>query len=108
MGGFFIFIEVFFFSLKKELKKYSSFPSIRRGTLFSIIFSSSSSYQKRRKKKKIFFFCFLRGFIYFHQNFLLIPVNKEEKINKYSSSLSLRGVLYFQLYFLLLHVKKIK
>merc|ERR1712240_500645 len=82
--GLFIFIEIFFFFLSKEekiknKKKYSTFPSLSWATLFSMIFSSSSSCQK---EKKIFLFCFLRGVLYFHQNFLLIPVNKEERKKK--------------------------
>merc|ERR1712240_978673 len=107
MGGSLFSSKFSSFSLKKikNKKKYSSFPSLRCATSFSMIFSCSSYCQKRRKKKKILFFCFLRGVLYFHQNFLLTPVNKEER-KKNSSSLSLRGVLYFQLYFLLLHVTK--
>merc|ERR1712240_505305 len=63
---------------------------------------------KKKKKEKNILLLLLEGGSLFSSKFLLIPVNKEEKINKYSSSRSLRVVLYFQLYFLFLHVKKNK
>merc|ERR1712240_796042 len=97
------------FSLKKfkKIKKIFFFSFSKVGALFSIIFSSSSSCKKEEKRKNILLLL-LEGGSLFSSKFLLIPVNKEEIINKYSSSPSLRVVLYFQLYFLLLHVKKNK
>merc|ERR1712240_869792 len=89
----------------KNKKKYYSF--LRWGALFSMIFSSSSSFQKKEKRKNILLLL-LEGGSLFSSKFLLIPGNKEEIINEYSSSPSLRVVLYIQLYFLLLHVKKNK
>ena len=89
------------------------------GSLFSSKFSSSSSRNKiffcfffegglfiffffflsKKRIKNILLHFFKGWFLYFHLNFLLLPVTKEEIIKKYSSSTSLRGGLYFQFIF---------
>ena len=67
---------------KEEIiKKYSSSTSLRGGLYFQFIFSYSFSCQKKKKKKeKYSSSTAMRGFLYFHQNFLLLPFQKEEKI----------------------------
>merc|ERR1712240_703453 len=93
MGGVLYFHQNFL--LLQVEKKYSSSTSFREGSLFSIIFYSTSSCRKRRKKNILLHF-FKGWVLYFHLNFLLLPVTKQEIIKKYSSSTSLRGGLYFQ------------
>ena len=98
----FLYFHQNFLHLQVE-KKYSFASSLRGGSLFS----SSSSCQKKRIKNILLHF-FKGWVLYFHLNFLL-PVTKEEIINKNILLLLLwGGVFIFNLYFLILFPVKIK
>ena len=104
LWGGFLYFHQNFLHLQVE-KKYSFASSLRGGSLFS----SSSSCQKKRIKNILLHF-FKGWVLYFHLNFLLLPVTKEEIIKKNILLLLLwGGVFIFNLYFLILFpVKKKK
>ena len=117
-------------------KKYSSSPSLRGWGFFILIKIFSFFLSKKNKKWKniLLLVFFLRGVLYFHRNFLFLPVKKNNKNiflfsfsewegplfsiifssssgqkkgkKNYSSSPSLREVLYFHQNFVLLSVEK--